>query len=632
MSNEIKELDYSSVRPQINVIYYADKKVTYLDGVIQSISITGDVARSCRKCEISFKNTSDGRSRLIDIKMGKEIRILHNKNELFRGIIFNNGRNERGEETITVYDPNIYLSKNSDVIKENNITASELIKKLAKSFGIKTGRIDNTGHKIPKLYIAGKTLYDMIVIALTETQKATGQRYMLQNNKGALELIAVRTATKWLRVEDGRNLISASYSESIEDVKTKVKITSGDEFNPTQTAVAGGTSEYGTMQHYEHNSDADAASKINDLAKQLLNAWNKPKTEMDVETLGVADIVSGTAIIVQNKLTGLKGSYFVLADSHRFTTDGVHTMSLTLSKTLDLPYQEYEPPQEKSSNSSAGIGYENGTSLSVVYESGWIATAYDPALGGINGSGDYKTTASGTKVQANRTIAVDPKLIPYGSIVAIKVPSMPQYDGLYLAEDTGGAIKGKRIDILIRGKKNTANFGRRQVQVAVIQRGNGKADARAIANKWTSTKRQIEQRLNAPQQVNTGGSSKAQKVVEIANSYKGDLVYKFGGKNINSGVGDCSGFTYYVYKQVGIDIGHGTSVQVTKGKKINTADAQPGDLVFFQNTYKRGVSHVGVVTRKGYCVSLKSSEPYCAEHSYTTGYWGEKFMQIRRVL
>ncbi|MED4399768.1 NlpC/P60 family protein [Metabacillus fastidiosus] len=630
MSNEIKELDYSSVRPQINVIYYTDKKITYLDGIIQDISISGDVAKSCRTCEIAFKNTSDGRSRLIDIKMGKEIRILYNKNELFRGIIFNNDRNERGEETITVYDPNVYLSKNSDVIKENNITASELIKKLAKSFGIKIGRIDNTGHKIPKLYIAGKTLYDMIIIALTETQKATGQRYMLRNNKGALELIAVKTATKWLRVEGGRNLISASYKESIDEVKTKVKITSGDEFNPTQTAVAGGTSEYGTMQHYEHNSDTNNATNIQTLANQLLNAWNKPKTEMDVETLGVADIVSGIAIIVQNALTGLKGSFFVLADNHRFTADGVHTMSLKISKTLDLPYQEYEPPQEN--NSSGYDIYEGGSTLKANYESGWIATAYDPALGGINGSGDYKTTASGTKVQANRTLAVDPKVIPYGSIVAIKVPSMPQYDGIYLAEDTGGAIKGKRIDILIRGKKNTANFGRRQVQVAIIEKGQGKADARAIASKWPSTKKKIQEQLNAPPKQSAAASSKAQKVVEIANSYKGDLKYKFGGKNIASGKGDCSGFTYYVYKQAGIDIGHGTSTQVAKGKRIEKAHAQPGDLVFFQGTYRSGVSHVGIVTRQGYCVSLKSSEPFCDEHSYTTGYWGKKFMEIRRVL
>lgn len=57
--------------------------------------------------------------------------------------------------------------------------------------------------------------------------------------------------------------------------------------------------------------------------------------------------------------------------------------------------------------------------------------------------GEYiGTTATGTAPKAGRTIAVDPERIPLGSIVKI--------DGQeYVAEDTGGAIKGNRIDIFV---------------------------------------------------------------------------------------------------------------------------------------------------------------------------------------
>lgn len=52
------------------------------------------------------------------------------------------------------------------------------------------------------------------------------------------------------------------------------------------------------------------------------------------------------------------------------------------------------------------------------------------------------TTATGTAPKAGRTIAVDPDRIPLGSVVKI--------DGQeYIAEDTGGAIKGNRIDIFV---------------------------------------------------------------------------------------------------------------------------------------------------------------------------------------
>ncbi|MFL0361450.1 C40 family peptidase [Pseudobacillus sp. 179-B 2D1 NHS] len=131
----------------------------------------------------------------------------------------------------------------------------------------------------------------------------------------------------------------------------------------------------------------------------------------------------------------------------------------------------------------------------------------------------------------------------------------------------------------------------------------------------------------------TEGSSKARKVVTLARSYIGRLKYDFGGKNIARGSGDCSGFTKFIYKKVGIDLGDGTANQIKKGRKVGNNEGQPGDLVFFKGTYRSGVSHVGIITKPGYCVSLGNSG--CKEHGYlrsNNSYWGPKFMQINRVL
>jgi cell wall-associated NlpC family hydrolase len=125
-------------------------------------------------------------------------------------------------------------------------------------------------------------------------------------------------------------------------------------------------------------------------------------------------------------------------------------------------------------------------------------------------------------------------------------------------------------------------------------------------------------------------SGKSSDVVDFAKSFIGKLTYVFGGKNIAGGSGDCSGFTQYVFqKSAGVNIGHGTATQITKGSKVSKDDAQPGDLIFFQGTYRAGVSHVGIVTKKGYFVGLGNSG--CKEASYTSGYWDRHFMQIRRV-
>lgn len=68
------------------------------------------------------------------------------------------------------------------------------------------------------------------------------------------------------------------------------------------------------------------------------------------------------------------------------------------------------------------------------------------------------TTALGVKPRENHTIAVDPNVIPLGSKVII--------DGIeYTAEDTGGAIKGNRIDIYVSDHEKATNSGVKYLHV-----------------------------------------------------------------------------------------------------------------------------------------------------------------------
>lgn len=57
---------------------------------------------------------------------------------------------------------------------------------------------------------------------------------------------------------------------------------------------------------------------------------------------------------------------------------------------------------------------------------------------------------------------------------------------------------------------------------------------------------------------------------------------------------DCSGFTQYVFKKAGVSIPRSSRAQAKAGEKINLADAQTGDLVFFSQNKER-ISHVGIV-------------------------------------
>lgn len=70
-------------------------------------------------------------------------------------------------------------------------------------------------------------------------------------------------------------------------------------------------------------------------------------------------------------------------------------------------------------------------------------------------------TATGTKAAEGRTIAVDPKVIPLGSKVVINGHE-------YIAEDTGGGIKGNKLDIFFNSHREALNFGVRWYDVYVV--------------------------------------------------------------------------------------------------------------------------------------------------------------------
>jgi 3D (Asp-Asp-Asp) domain-containing protein len=81
----------------------------------------------------------------------------------------------------------------------------------------------------------------------------------------------------------------------------------------------------------------------------------------------------------------------------------------------------------------------------------------------ICNDGESVYTASGTIATAGRTIAVDPKIVPYGTSVEIEGV------GVRVAEDCGGAIKGNRIDLLFETHEEALNFGIQTRQVTIVE-------------------------------------------------------------------------------------------------------------------------------------------------------------------
>ena len=100
-----------------------------------------------------------------------------------------------------------------------------------------------------------------------------------------------------------------------------------------------------------------------------------------------------------------------------------------------------------------------------------VATAYDLSYESCGKYPDdpyYGITASGTKAQPG-TVAVDPSVIPLGTKLYIaSTDGSPDY-GYATALDTGGAIKGNRVDLFMEDNTDALNFGIRQVKVYILE-------------------------------------------------------------------------------------------------------------------------------------------------------------------
>lgn len=121
-------------------------------------------------------------------------------------------------------------------------------------------------------------------------------------------------------------------------------------------------------------------------------------------------------------------------------------------------------------------------------------------------------------------------------------------------------------------------------------------------------------------------SAVGEQIVQMAMQYMG-VRYRSGGSS-PSGF-DCSGFTLYLYGQLGYSLPHSATSQYNYcGTYVAKADLQPGDLVFFSDS-SHAIGHVGIYIGGGQIIHARYSvgcvtTNYLSESYYTNRYVGAK--------
>jgi cell wall-associated NlpC family hydrolase len=117
-------------------------------------------------------------------------------------------------------------------------------------------------------------------------------------------------------------------------------------------------------------------------------------------------------------------------------------------------------------------------------------------------------------------------------------------------------------------------------------------------------------------------------IVATALKYNG-YRYRFGGASPATGF-DCSGFVYYVLNRAGVPVGRDMYSQFNSGPRVSTSNMRPGDLVFFSNTYKRGLSHAGIYIGNGRFIHAANESTGVLISNLWSSYWAAHFTAVVR--
>lgn len=181
------------------------------------------------------------------------------------------------------------------------------------------------------------------------------------------------------------------------------------------------------------------------------------------EKIYTSEIPEGQVQVIKQGKDGKKEVTYEIT-----TKDGVEvSRKLISSKTIERPVNGVSKIGERinviETSRSEVLRYSKVLTVT--------ATAYDlsyQSTGKTPSSPGYGITATGMKARRG-VIAVDPKVIPLYSRLYIESPDGSWCYGYAVAGDTGGAIKGNKIDLFFPSHSEAINFGRRTAKVYILE-------------------------------------------------------------------------------------------------------------------------------------------------------------------
>lgn len=570
--------------------------------------ITWEIERRGAPSKLEFTIVMDD---ILQFCEGNSVRLHYKGIGIFYGYIFQKKRDKENHIKIVAYDQ-LRFFKNKDTYVYNNQTASELVKMLAKDFNLKYNVIEDTKYKISRIE-ENKTLFDMILTALDDTLREKKEMYVLYDDFGRITLKNV-ASMKLDTVMNNDVIEDFDYNSSIDsDTYTKIKLVRDNEESGKRDVYIAQDSahirSWGILQMFDTVDKNMSEAEIKQKCDILLKLYNKKTKSLSLKNvLGDIRVRAGCLIPVFLDLGDIEVQNYMLVEKVKHTFENnSHFMDLTLVDGDE--FASYSSSSYSSGNTNNKDEKKNGPAQSTTSKEDhdMINKLNKVFKGKLSNTGSiFIKYSNAYKVNAALMAAISIHETGNGS------------SSLCKNKNNFFGMKGMSFNSVDEGiKRGISNLSRNYIHIGrkTLERirdkyaplydsplnkdwvpGVGKFYKQITGNSYSSnsagtgvgsneeaeknlkdTTYQVQNNNNA--NTSTNNSSKADKLISIA---KGKLGCKYARGAEGPNTFDCSGFTQWCYKQIGISIPRTVATQSKAGKAVDLKDRskwKAGDLL-----------------------------------------------------
>ena len=290
--------------------------------------VSWDTERAGSPSKLTFKIRGD-----VPVTEGDLVSVTYGDTKVFVGYVFQRSQNKSGVVDITAYDQTKYFN-NSDTYVFENIKASDVLKRIAKDYGMTVGTIEDTSIVIPSIVEDNQTLFDIVYNALDKTVVSGTKVFVFYDDYGKLTLKSLDSMrVNLLLCED--TVGDYNYTASIEDETYNQIILYHDDSETNKRQYFSASSESNIKQWglLRKTEKIDSTNGAQNLANLYLALYNKKTRKLSIkDAFGRPDVRAGTLVPVVMKVgdVNLKNYMLVEKASHTWS-NGRYVMNLDLS-------------------------------------------------------------------------------------------------------------------------------------------------------------------------------------------------------------------------------------------------------------------------------------------------------------